>query len=195
MIRGMAPLPTSMAQTAAQTNAQTNAHTLSPALCHCAIALGANLGHPLETLNAAIETLIQHPDLDLIARSSWYLTAAVGPPQPDYLNGCIVMATTIPPHELMTLLLAIEDQFGRVRQERWGARSLDLDLLLYDDQILQTPHLTLPHPRMGERAFVLVPLAEIAPDWIDPVSLQSIGQLCQMVDCSGVQLYGQLHAN
>jgi 2-amino-4-hydroxy-6-hydroxymethyldihydropteridine diphosphokinase len=159
-----------------------------PSHSRCAIALGGNLGDPIQTLNAAIDHLTQHPQLSLIARSSWYLTAAVGPPQPDYINACITLNTNIPPHELMTLLLEVEDQFGRVRHERWGPRTLDLDLLLYDDQRLQTEHLQLPHPRMTQRAFVLVPLAEIAPDWIDPISLRSIEQLCQMVDCSEVQL-------
>ncbi len=156
---------------------------------HCAIALGSNLGNPIATLNAAIETLANHPKLRLISRSSWYLTAAVGPPQPDYLNGCATFETALSPHELLTLLLGIEDQFGRVRSERWGARTLDLDLLLYGDRQLHTEPLELPHPRMSQRAFVLVPLAEIAPDWIDPVSLQSIAQLCQRVDCSGVKLH------
>jgi 2-amino-4-hydroxy-6-hydroxymethyldihydropteridine diphosphokinase len=155
----------------------------------CAIALGSNLGNPLETLNAAIETLAHHPQLRLILRSSWYLTAAVGPPQPDYLNGCAILETLLSPHELLTLLLGIEDQFGRVRNERWGARTLDLDLLLYDDRQLNTEQLELPHPRMTQRAFVLVPLAEIAPDWLDPVSSRSIEQLCQRVDCSGVKLH------
>ncbi len=155
----------------------------------CAIALGSNLGDPLQTLNATIATLTNHPQLRLIRRSSWYLTAAVGPPQPDYLNGCAILETELSPHELLTLLLGIEDQFGRVRTERWGARTLDLDLLLYDDRKLNTEQLELPHPRMTQRAFVLVPLAEIAPDWIDPVSSRSIEQLCQRVDCSGVKLH------
>jgi 2-amino-4-hydroxy-6-hydroxymethyldihydropteridine diphosphokinase len=155
----------------------------------CAIALGSNLGNPLETLNGAIDTLATHPQLRLICRSSWYLTAAIGPPQPDYLNGCATLETQLSPHELLTLLLGIEDQFGRVRNERWGARTLDLDLLLYDDRQITTEGLELPHPRMSQRAFVLVPLAEIASDWIDPVSSRSIQQLCQMVDCSDVKLH------
>ncbi len=155
----------------------------------CAIALGSNLGDPLQTLNATIEILAHHPQLQLMGRSSWYLTAAVGPPQPDYLNGCAILETELSPHELLTLLLGIEDRFGRVRTERWGARTLDLDLLLYDDRQLNTERLELPHPRMTQRAFVLVPLAEIAPDWIDPVSSRSIEQLCQRVDCSGVKLH------
>nr|WP_232228501.1 2-amino-4-hydroxy-6-hydroxymethyldihydropteridine diphosphokinase [Lyngbya sp. PCC 8106] len=90
------------------------------------------------------------------------------------------------PQELLTTLLAIEDQFGRVRQERWGARTLDLDVLLFGDLILETPDLQIPHPRMTERGFVLVPLAEIAPDWVEPVSGEAISQLVKKVDCSGV---------
>jgi len=163
--------------------------TSAPLLSRAAIAFGANLGDTVATLNNAIAVLAQHPNITLISRSSWYQTAAIGPPQPDYINGCIVIETDLEPQELLTLLLTIEDQFGRVRQERWGARTLDLDLLLYDDRTLFTPHLELPHPRMTIRAFVLVPLAEIAPAWIDPISGRSIEQLVQMVDCSEVQRF------
>ena len=163
--------------------------TSAPILNRAAIALGANLGDTVATLNSAIAVLVQHPTISLISRSSWYQTAAVGPPQPDYINGCIVIATELEPQELLTLLLNIEDQFGRVRQERWGARTLDLDLLLYGDRTLSTPQLELPHPRMTIRAFVLVPLAEIAPAWIDPISGRSIEQLVQMVNCSEVQRF------
>jgi 2-amino-4-hydroxy-6-hydroxymethyldihydropteridine diphosphokinase len=85
-------------------------------------------------------------------------------------------------------LLQLETQFGRVRGQRWGARTLDLDLLLYGDRILDTPQLQLPHPRMGDRAFVLVPLAEIAPDWRHPVAGQSVEQLRCKIDCSDVRL-------
>jgi 2-amino-4-hydroxy-6-hydroxymethyldihydropteridine diphosphokinase len=88
------------------------------------------------------------------------------------------------PQQLLETLLEIEAQFGRIRRERWGPRSLDLDLLLYDDLILDTPTLQIPHLRMRERAFVLVPLAQIAPDWIEPVSGIAIAQLLQAVDCS-----------
>ncbi len=163
--------------------------TSAPLLNRAAIALGANLGDTVATLNSAIDVLTQHPTISLISRSSWYQTAAVGPPQPDYINGCIVIETELEPQELLTLLLRIEDQFGRVRQERWGARTLDLDLLLYGDRTLSTPHLELPHPRMTIRAFVLVPLAEIAPGWIDPISGRSIEQLVQMVNCTEVQRF------
>ncbi|WP_193194605.1 2-amino-4-hydroxy-6-hydroxymethyldihydropteridine diphosphokinase [Nostoc sp. MG11] len=153
-----------------------------------AFALGSNLGESQATLEAAIETLAQIPGIFLEARSHWYRTKAVGPPQPDYLNGCVILQVEISPQQLLETLLGIEQRFGRVRQERWGPRTLDLDLLLYDDLILQTPNLQIPHPRMRERAFVLVPLAEIAPDWVEPVSGCVIKELIKQVDCSDVHL-------
>ena len=155
----------------------------------CAIALGANLGDPLFTLNSAIEALSKAPGIKVVARSSWYVTRPVGPPQPDYINGCVVIETGMEPHEVLKTLLEIENQFGRVREVRWGARTLDLDVLLYDDRIIMSPDLEVPHPRMCARAFVLVPLAEIAPDWMHPVSNCAIEPLRQMVDCSDVTLY------
>lgn len=156
-------------------------------LSRCAIALGANLGDPEATLEAAIDTLDQTPQVRVEQRSSWYLTQAIGPPQPDYINGCAILRTSLSPAALMQTLLDIENQFGRVRRERWGARTLDLDLLLFDNVILNSPDLVIPHPRMGERAFVLIPLAEIAPHWIDPVSQQTIQTLIQNVDTAGVR--------
>ncbi|MBD2124137.1 2-amino-4-hydroxy-6-hydroxymethyldihydropteridine diphosphokinase [Trichocoleus sp. FACHB-262] len=152
-----------------------------------AIALGSNLGDSQQTLESALVALEQTPRITLQARSHWYITAPVGPPQPDFLNGCALLSTTLTPQTLLATLLEIEQQFGRVRQERWGPRSLDLDLLFFDDLILETDTLTLPHPRMSERAFVLVPLAEIDPDWLEPVSRKAIADLVQAVDCSGVR--------
>jgi 2-amino-4-hydroxy-6-hydroxymethyldihydropteridine diphosphokinase len=153
-----------------------------------AIALGSNLGDSQATLEAAVEKLDQTPGIAVKARSRWYVTKAVGPPQPDYLNGCALLQVSLTPVELLQALLATERKFGRVRRERWGARTLDLDILLFDDRILQTPELHIPHPHMTERAFVLVPLAEIAPDWIEPVSGKAIAELLQTVDCSGVRM-------
>ncbi|MBU7583768.1 MAG: 2-amino-4-hydroxy-6-hydroxymethyldihydropteridine diphosphokinase [Nostoc sp. TH1S01] len=153
-----------------------------------AVALGSNLGDSQTILAAAIAQLSAIPKIQLEATSSWYRTKAVGPPQPDYINGCVIMQVDMTPQLLLETLLATEQQFGRVRQERWGPRSLDLDLLLYDQVILDTPNLQIPHPRMRERAFVLVPLAEIAPDWIEPVSGYTIKQLVKDVDCSDVHL-------
>lgn len=154
----------------------------------CAIALGSNLGDSRSILVKAIDWLQMHPQIEVLAVSSWYLTKPVGPPQPDYINGCVTIQTSLIPLELLHVLQAIETEFGRVRQERWGARTLDLDLLLYETQIVDTPTLQIPHPRMTERAFVLVPLAEIAPNWIEPRSGQSIAVLANQLECSGVEL-------
>lgn len=153
----------------------------------CAIALGSNLGDSLTTLETALQKLHATPGISVTARSSWYQTAPVGPPQPDYLNGCALLETTLTPTQLLGTLLATEAQFGRVRLERNAPRTLDLDLILFGNRILETPDLQLPHPRMRDRAFVLVPLAEIAPNWRDPVSGKTIVQLLQTVDCSGVK--------
>jgi 2-amino-4-hydroxy-6-hydroxymethyldihydropteridine diphosphokinase len=153
----------------------------------CAIALGSNLGDSLTTLELALTKLAAVSGLELQARSRWYQTKAVGPPQPDYWNGCALLQVALTPQVLLDTLLATEAEFGRIRRERWGARTLDLDLLLFDDLILETPTLQIPHPRMRERAFVLVPLAEIAPNWVDPVTQRAIAQLVQAVDCSGVR--------
>jgi 2-amino-4-hydroxy-6-hydroxymethyldihydropteridine diphosphokinase len=153
-----------------------------------AIALGSNLGDSPSILAAALQVLSTTPGIAVQAVSSWYQTKPVGGiPQPDYLNGCALLQVQLPPQQLLKTLLAIEAKFGRVRGERWGARSIDLDLLLYEDLILDIPQLQIPHPRMNERAFVLVPLAEIAPTWIEPVSQKAIAQLLQAVDCSGVR--------
>ncbi|AUT01891.1 2-amino-4-hydroxy-6-hydroxymethyldihydropteridine diphosphokinase [Nostoc sp. CENA543] len=153
-----------------------------------AIALGSNIGDSLTNLAAAIAELATIAGIELIAQSSWYRTKAVGPPQPDYINGCIILQVTMTPQQLIATLLATEQKFGRVRQERWGPRSLDLDILLYDDLIINAPNLQIPHPRMHERAFVLVPLTEIAPDWLEPVSGLTVAELVKKVDCSDVHL-------
>ena len=153
-----------------------------------AIALGSNLGDSLAILEAAIETLDRIPGIKVILVSSWYQTKAIGPPQPDYVNGCILVQVEQEPHSLLEILSNIEKQFGRIRQQKWGPRTLDLDLLLYDDLILETSTLQIPHPRMRERAFVLAPLAEIVPRWVEPVSGKTIEELVKAVDCAGVNL-------
>ena len=152
-----------------------------------AIALGSNLGDSRSILEQAFQTLARMPAITPIARSPWYLTQPVGPPQPDYINGCAAIRTTLAPEQLLDTLLAIENQYGRARGERWGARTLDLDLILFDDVVMDTPKLQIPHPRMSERAFVLCPLTDIAPDWVDPVTQNTIAQLLERVDRSGVR--------
>ena len=106
-----------------------------------AIALGSNLGDSRAILESAIQIIAETPGIKLQAISSWYQTKAVGPPQPDYLNGCALLKVEISPQQLLEILLAIEAKFGRIRRERWGPRTLDLDLLLFDDLILDTPTL------------------------------------------------------
>lgn len=152
-----------------------------------AVALGGNLGNPQATLSAAITELQQNPKIILLAQSHWYQTTAVGPPQPDYLNACISLLTQYSPISFLHKLLAIEAEFGRVRQERWGPRTIDLDVLLFGQAVIKTPTLSVPHPYLHERAFVLAPLAEICPGWIHPLQNRSIAELANAVDYTGVR--------
>jgi 2-amino-4-hydroxy-6-hydroxymethyldihydropteridine diphosphokinase len=149
-----------------------------PGAIAAAIALGGNMpsdwGSPLQTLTAALGVLAQTPGIGLTGLSSFYQTEPIGPVQPDYLNACATVVTTHDPDDLLAILHQVEDRFGRVRRERWGPRTLDLDLLLYGDRILDTATIQLPHPGLADREFVLVPLAEIAGDWWDPRSGRSI---------------------
>ena len=155
-------------------------------LPQAAIALGSNLGDCRSTLEQALGLLNQSPGVRLLCRSSWYRTAPIGPVQPDYLNGCALLEVSISAAALLDLLLATENHFGRVRGERWGPRTLDLDLILYGQLSLHTAELQLPHPRMGERAFVLTPLAEIAPAWIHPGSGRTVQDLARELAGEGV---------
>ena len=134
---------------------------MTPVLAY--VALGANLGEAETTVRAAIAALGRLPGTQLVAASSLYRTAPleVPEPQPDYINAVARLATTLTPHALLDELLALQARFGRVRPYRWAPRALDLDLLLYGDVVLDTPRLTLPHPRLHRRAFVLEPLLEL----------------------------------
>ncbi|QYM78512.1 2-amino-4-hydroxy-6-hydroxymethyldihydropteridine diphosphokinase [Horticoccus luteus] len=126
------------------------------------IGAGANLGDRAATLAAALERLRAAPGIAVLAASSIYETAPVGPvDQPNFLNLVAGVETTLTPEALLALLLDVEHAFGRVRSERWGPRTLDLDLLAFEGQTRRTADLQLPHPRMLERSFVLVPLAEL----------------------------------
>jgi 2-amino-4-hydroxy-6-hydroxymethyldihydropteridine diphosphokinase len=130
------------------------------------LALGGNLGDVRATLAHAIAMLCERSDIRLLARSSDYLTPPWGVKnQPPFVNLCIAVDTTLTPHALLARAQAVEHAFGRDRahEQHWGPRTLDIDILAYDDLVLNEPNLTLPHPRLNERAFVLVPLAEIAP--------------------------------
>jgi 2-amino-4-hydroxy-6-hydroxymethyldihydropteridine diphosphokinase len=131
------------------------------------IALGGNVGDVRATFRKAIAQICGMTQAGLVARSSDYATPPWGDErQADFINACIEIETDLDPHALLFSLQKVEKRFGRDRahERRWGPRTLDLDLIAYDDVRLDKPELTLPHPRLFERAFVLVPLAEIAPD-------------------------------
>src|SRR6266536_3895457 len=128
------------------------------------VALGSNLGDRMATLDAAVRALDADPMTHVMAVSSVYETEpAGGPEQGLYLNAVAVLETDRDPHELLDLLMTTEERLGRVRGERWGPRTADLDLILYDGPPVSSAALTVPHPRARERAFVLVPLADADP--------------------------------
>jgi 2-amino-4-hydroxy-6-hydroxymethyldihydropteridine diphosphokinase len=133
------------------------------------VALGANLADPAATIRAAFGALANLPDCRIVRTSSLYRTAPVGiTEQPDFINAVALLETNLAPEALLNALLDLEQRFGRIRGEKNGPRTLDLDLLLYNDLAVELPTLSLPHPRLHLRAFVLQPLAEIAPDLAIP---------------------------
>lgn len=132
------------------------------------VGLGANLGDTQATLAAAIDALAALPATQLVATSSCYRSAPLDASGPDYLNAVVQLRTALAPHELLARLQAIEAQHGRARPWHNAPRTLDLDLLLYGEQMIDTPQLEVPHPRMHQRAFVLAPLAECWPDVVVP---------------------------
>ena len=129
------------------------------------LGLGANWGEPLEQIQKALNALQQLPYTRVERVSRCYQSPPLGPPQPDYLNAVACLKTALMAEALLPLTQQIEKDLGRVRTgERWGPRTIDIDILLYDDQVISTPQLIVPHPGIAERAFVLYPLWEIAPD-------------------------------
>ena len=140
------------------------------------IALGSNLASPLEQVNAAIQAIGEIPDSQIVAVSSFYRTPPLGPQdQPDYLNAAVALETALEPEALLDHTQRIELKQGRVRKaERWGPRTLDLDIMLFGDRTISTERLTVPHYDMKNRGFMLWPLFEIAPELVFPdgISLQ-----------------------
>lgn len=134
------------------------------------IAIGSNLASPLEQVNAALKALDDIPDSHIITVSSFYRTPPLGPQdQPDYLNAAVALETSLAPEALLNHTQRIELQQGRVRKaERWGPRTLDLDIMLFGNQVINTERLTVPHYDMKNRGFMLWPLFEIAPTWVFP---------------------------
>lgn len=151
------------------------------------IGLGGNVGDVRETLDEAVALFADGREVTLLRRSSDYLTPPWGvTDQPPFINLAILVETSLSPRDLLRRALNVELALGRDRTdtERWGPRPIDLDLLTYDDITLDEPGLTLPHPRLFERAFVLVPLAEIAPDHV--IAGQRVADALRRIDASGI---------
>ncbi len=158
------------------------------------IALGSNLEQPQHQLQAGFDALARLPDTQLIAQSSLYRSAPVGyVNQPDFVNAVAAIRTALAPRALLDALLTIEREHGRVRDFPNAPRTLDLDIALYDERIINEPGLTVPHPRMHQRAFVMVPLAEIAPDALVP-GHGRVRDLLAKVDVNSVSIVKVLAA-
>jgi 2-amino-4-hydroxy-6-hydroxymethyldihydropteridine diphosphokinase len=152
-----------------------------------ALALGGNMGDVASAFVAALEALEAGGRLRVVARSNVWRTPPWGKTdQPDFLNMCVLVETQLSPRDLLALCLNVETDAGRVRLERWGPRLIDIDVLAYDDVRWDDEALTLPHPRMSERAFVLAPLAEIAADWM--IDGARVDALAAVVDSAGMQV-------
>jgi 2-amino-4-hydroxy-6-hydroxymethyldihydropteridine diphosphokinase len=147
------------------------------------LGFGANLGDPGQQLREALERLNQAGEVEVTRVSTFYRNPPLGPEnQPWYINAVARVRTRLAPEELLRLLQQIETDLGRVRGERWGPRVIDLDLLLYNGEVIFTPDLVVPHPEMHRRAFVLAPLAEIAPRAWHPVLHKSAAELLSELD-------------
>ncbi|MDE6087415.1 MAG: 2-amino-4-hydroxy-6-hydroxymethyldihydropteridine diphosphokinase, partial [Oscillospiraceae bacterium] len=144
------------------------------------IALGSNLGDSMSYLQDAVQKLQNHSHIRNLKHSEWILTKPYGyTQQPDFLNGAVILETLYSPFRLLKFMQEMENQAGRTREIHWGARTLDLDLIFYDDKILNQPELIVPHPDLQNRDFVLKPVAEIAPYYMHPVLRKTICQLLE----------------
>lgn len=143
------------------------------------IALGSNLGNRLDNLMQALNLLDEADHISVARVSQFFDTSPVGGPpgQSDYLNGVACLHCRLAPLKLLVVLLEIEDRLGRVRTKKWSPRTIDLDLLLFDSQVIDLPHLKIPHPLMHQRSFVMIPLAEIAPHILHPVLKKTAQQI------------------
>jgi 2-amino-4-hydroxy-6-hydroxymethyldihydropteridine diphosphokinase len=149
------------------------------------LGFGGNLGDPAATITAALARF-DAAGLRILRRSSFYRTAPWGlTDQPDFVNLCALAETALSPRALLALIHTIERDLGRERRERWGPRAIDIDILTYGEEAIDEPGLVIPHPHLTERAFVLVPLAEIAPETV--IAGRRLGEWLQSVDRSGVE--------
>ncbi len=152
------------------------------------IGLGSNLENPVWQVETALQELALLDSVTLLKHSSLYRTRPIGPQsQPQYINAVASLATTLDPQQLLDQLQRVEQAHRRVRNQRWGPRTLDLDLLLYGNLSLDTTSLKVPHPEMGNRAFVLLPLSEIAPLEIEIPGMGVLKELLQRVTGEGVE--------
>lgn len=153
------------------------------------LALGSNVGIGNRQLNQAITLL--RDKLTRIRYAPQYASKAVGyTDQPDFLNTVIKAETTMQPSELLEFTQQVEQTIGRIRRFRWGPREIDVDIIFYDDLVLETPELTIPHPRFAERDFVLKPLCDLNPDLIDPISHKSVQELYGQLPESNLSIIG-----
>ena len=152
-------------------------------MTHALLALGSNLGDRAAVLSAAVAAIGNLSRTRVLKHSDWHATRPIGGPggQGEFLNGAALLETELPPGELKSELQGIERHLGRERAERWAARTVDIDLLLYGERVIDEPELEIPHPRMSFRPFVLAPAAEIAAEMIHPVLGASVGALWRHV--------------
>jgi 2-amino-4-hydroxy-6-hydroxymethyldihydropteridine diphosphokinase len=150
------------------------------------LSLGGNLGDPRKSMASALRLLADNASVDVVAVSSLYRTPPWGKlDQPDFLNAAAELSTSLSPHDLLDLCLGTEKKLKRVREERWGPRLIDIDILVFGDRVIQETGLEVPHPRMLERAFVLAPLDEIAPNL--SVDGKSVSERLASVDTAGIE--------
>lgn len=157
-------------------------HSDAPKVKAC-IGIGANQGARTAQCHEAVARLEADPAVRVCVVSDWFETAPVGPvPQGDFINGVVVVETTLVPEALLALCLSVETEMGRVRETRWGPRVIDLDILLYGDRVIDSTPLVVPHPAMCERGFVMVPLAQVAPDWLHPLKRETMAELAEALN-------------
>ncbi len=150
------------------------------------LGLGSNIGDKAANIEAAIASLDAAPDTRVVVRSRLFRTPPWGVTDQDsFANACIGIATKLEPRDLLRRCQQVENDMGRVRERRWGPRVIDVDVLVYGDRRISEPHLVVPHPRITERAFVLAPLADIAPDLV--LSGRTVKQWLEAVDRAGVE--------
>lgn len=153
------------------------------------VGLGSNVGDRLGNLRGAVRALSARDGIEVTATSGVYETDPVGPEQPDFLNAVVEIETELAAEELLRVFKQIEIELGRVTRERWGPREIDLDLLVYGDLHVEAEDLVVPHPQIATRAFVLVPLVEIAPT-VEIPDAGSASSLLARLDRSGVRVFG-----